>query len=49
MSILHLSKFLNDFFLPLIDARLGDAHDLARILHGSFDFIFCDADRVRQK
>lgn len=28
-----------------IDARLGDAHDLVRILDGPFDFVFCDADK----
>lgn len=28
-----------------IDARLGDAHDLVPALNGSFDFVFCDADK----
>jgi predicted O-methyltransferase YrrM len=28
-----------------IDARLGDAHDLVPALKGSFDFVFCDADK----
>jgi len=28
-----------------IDARLGDAHDLVRVLNGPFDFVFCDADK----
>ena len=28
-----------------IDARLGDAHELVPALAGSFDFVFCDADK----
>jgi caffeoyl-CoA O-methyltransferase len=32
---------LSDF----IDARLADAHDLVKELKGSFDFVFCDADK----
>src|SRR5512136_2570790 len=28
-----------------IDARLADAHDLVPALAGSFDFVFCDADK----
>ena len=28
-----------------VDARLGDAHDLVPSLPGSFDFVFCDADK----
>jgi protein-L-isoaspartate O-methyltransferase len=32
-----LSKF--------IDARLGNAHDIVPALPGSFDFVFCDADK----
>ncbi len=32
-----LSKF--------IDARLGDAHEIVPSLAGSFDFVFCDADK----
>ena len=28
-----------------IDARLADAHDLVPGLKGSFDFVFCDADK----
>jgi caffeoyl-CoA O-methyltransferase len=28
-----------------IDARLGDAHTLVPALPGSFDFVFCDADK----
>jgi caffeoyl-CoA O-methyltransferase len=30
---------------PLIDARLGDAHELVRQLPGPFDFVFSDADK----
>jgi caffeoyl-CoA O-methyltransferase len=29
----------------LIDARLGDAHELVPALKGPFDFVFCDADK----
>ncbi len=28
-----------------IDARLGDAHEIVPALQGSFDFVFCDADK----
>jgi caffeoyl-CoA O-methyltransferase len=28
-----------------IDARLGDAHEITPALPGSFDFVFCDADK----
>lgn len=28
-----------------IDARLADAHELVPQLEGSFDFVFCDADK----
>ena len=28
-----------------IDARLGDAHEMVPALPGSFDFVFCDADK----
>jgi caffeoyl-CoA O-methyltransferase len=28
-----------------VDARLGDAHDIVPALPGSFDFVFCDADK----
>lgn len=28
-----------------IDARLGDAHELVPALKGTFDFVFCDADK----
>jgi caffeoyl-CoA O-methyltransferase len=29
----------------VIDARLGDAHELVSALPGPFDFVFCDADK----
>jgi caffeoyl-CoA O-methyltransferase len=29
----------------LIDARLGDAHKLVPQMQGTFDFVFCDADK----
>ena len=29
----------------IVDARLGDAHDLVRELAGPFDFVFSDADK----
>lgn len=28
-----------------IDARLGDAHELVPALEGTYDFVFCDADK----
>jgi caffeoyl-CoA O-methyltransferase len=28
-----------------VDARLGDAHDLVPLLPGTYDFVFCDADK----
>jgi caffeoyl-CoA O-methyltransferase len=28
-----------------VDARLGDAHEIVPALSGSFDFVFCDADK----
>jgi caffeoyl-CoA O-methyltransferase len=30
---------------PIIDARLGNAHDLVPLLSTPFDFVFCDADK----
>jgi caffeoyl-CoA O-methyltransferase len=30
---------------PIINARLGNAHDLVPLLPGPFDFVFCDADK----
>ncbi len=29
----------------IVDARLGDAHELVPALPGPFDFVFCDADK----
>jgi caffeoyl-CoA O-methyltransferase len=29
----------------IIDARIGDAHELVSALPGPFDFVFCDADK----
>jgi caffeoyl-CoA O-methyltransferase len=29
----------------VVDARLGDAHDIVPALTGQFDFVFCDADK----
>lgn len=29
----------------IVDARLGDAHDLVPVLKGPFDFVFIDADK----
>jgi predicted O-methyltransferase YrrM len=40
-----LENFKKAGVAPYIDARLGDAHDLVRILEGPFDFVFCDADK----
>jgi caffeoyl-CoA O-methyltransferase len=28
-----------------VDARLADAHELAKTIEGSFDFVFSDADK----
>jgi caffeoyl-CoA O-methyltransferase len=40
-----LANFRKAGVARYIDARLGDAHDLVRILDGPFDFVFCDADK----
>jgi len=40
-----LENFTKAGVASYIDARLGDAHDLVRILKGPFDFVFCDADK----
>jgi len=40
-----LENFRKAGVAQYIDARLGDAHDLVRILDGPFDFVFCDADK----
>lgn len=42
---LALENFRRAGVAPFVDALLGDAHDLVRILAGPFDFVFCDADR----
>ncbi len=40
-----LSNFRKAGLTAYIDARLGDAHDLVRLLRGPWDFVFCDADK----
>lgn len=40
-----LENFKKSGVAPYINARLGDAHDLVRLLEGPFDFVFCDADK----
>lgn len=40
-----LANFEQAGLADYIDARLGDAHDLVPELEGSFDFVFCDADK----
>jgi caffeoyl-CoA O-methyltransferase len=40
-----LANFKKAGLSEYIDARLGDAHDLVPALNGSFDFVFCDADK----
>lgn len=40
-----LANFKKAGLSEYIDARLGDAHDLVPALTGSFDFVFCDADK----
>lgn len=40
-----LANFKKAGVAPLIDARLGDAHELVPRLQGPYDFIFCDADK----
>jgi predicted O-methyltransferase YrrM len=40
-----LANFRAAGVAPLIDARLGDAHDVVPSLKGPFDFVFCDADK----
>jgi predicted O-methyltransferase YrrM len=40
-----LDNFKKAGVASYVDARLGDAHDLVRILKGPFDFVFCDADK----
>ena len=40
-----LANFKKAGLSGYIDARLGDAHELARELSGPFDFVFSDADK----
>lgn len=40
-----LANFKKAGLSEYIDARMGDAHDLVPALKGSFDFVFCDADK----
>ncbi len=40
-----LENFKEAGLSEFIDARLADAHDLAKELKGPFDFVFCDADK----
>jgi len=40
-----LANFRAAGLAALIDARLGDAHELVPALPGPFDFVFCDADK----
>jgi caffeoyl-CoA O-methyltransferase len=40
-----LANFKEAGLSEYIDARLADAHELAKELEGPFDFVFCDADK----
>lgn len=40
-----LANFKAAGLAGLIDARLGDAHELVPLLEGPFDFVFVDADK----
>jgi caffeoyl-CoA O-methyltransferase len=40
-----LVNFRNAGVSAYIDARLGDAHKVVKVLSGPFDFVFCDADK----
>jgi caffeoyl-CoA O-methyltransferase len=40
-----LANFREAGLLEYIDARLGDAHKLAKELRGPYDFVFSDADK----
>ena len=40
-----LANFEEAGLSDYIDARLGDAHELVKDLEGTFDFVFCDADK----
>jgi caffeoyl-CoA O-methyltransferase len=40
-----LANFKEAGVAQIIDSRLGDAHEIVPSLPGSFDFVFCDADK----
>ena len=40
-----LAHFKEAGVADYIDSRLADAHDLVPKLEGTFDFVFCDADK----
>jgi predicted O-methyltransferase YrrM len=40
-----VANFKEAGLAPYIDARLGDAHEIAPALPGPFDFVFSDADK----
>jgi predicted O-methyltransferase YrrM len=40
-----LRNFSRAGLAEIIDARLGDAHEIVPGLPGPFDFVFCDADK----
>ena len=40
-----LDNFKKAGVAPYIDASLGDAHEIVRLLPGPFDFVFSDADK----
>jgi caffeoyl-CoA O-methyltransferase len=40
-----LANFKEAGLSEYIDARFADAHDLVKKIPGSFDFVFCDADK----
>ena len=40
-----VANFAEAGVAPLIDARLGNAHDIVPALAGPFDFVFSDADK----
>lgn len=40
-----LGNFRGAGLAQIVDARLGDGHDMVPALKGPFDFVFCDADK----
>lgn len=40
-----MANFKKAGVIDYIDARLGDAHELVPALPGTYDFVFCDADK----